>query len=61
VQFDLPSRSIPPIPVKMTEIGPNHWIGIVQFPFSGAWNMNARVSPAPNQTLLFSTVVTVQD
>ena len=61
VQFDLPSRSIPPIPVDMTEIGPNHWIGIVQFPFSGAWNMNTRVSPAANQTLLFATVVTVQD
>lgn len=61
VQFDLPSRGIPPVPVKMTEIGPNHWIGIVQFPFSGAWNMKTRVSPAPNQTLLFSTVVTVQD
>ena len=61
VQFDLPSRNIPAIPVSMTEIGPNHWIGIVQFPFSGAWNMNTRVSPAPNQTLLFSTVLTVQD
>jgi len=61
VQFDLPSRSIPAIPVDMTEIGPNHWIGIVQFPFSGAWNMNTRVSPAANQTLLFATVVTVQD
>ena len=60
VQFDLPARSIPPIPVNMTEIGPNHWIGIVQFPFSGEWNMNTRVSPAPNQTLLFTTVVTVQ-
>lgn len=61
VQFDLPARGIPPIPVSMTEIGPNHWIGIVQFPFSGAWNMNTRVSPAANQTLLFATVVTVQD
>jgi len=61
VQFDLPSRDIPPIPVTMTEIGPNHWIGIVQFPFAGEWNMNTRVSPAPNQTLLFTTVVTVQD
>ena len=61
VQFDLPSRNIPAIPVSMTEIGPNHWIGIVQFPFSGAWNMNTRVSPAPNQTLLFATVVTVQN
>jgi len=60
VQFDLPARSIPPIPVNMTEIGPNHWIGIVQFPFSGEWNMNTRVSPAPNQTLLFTTAVTVQ-
>ena len=61
VQLDLPSRNIPAIPVSMTEIGPNHWIGIVQLPFSGAWNMNTRVSPAPNQTLLFATVVTVQD
>lgn len=61
VQFDLPSRNIPAIPVSMTEIGPNHWIGIVQFPFSGEWNMNSRVSPAPNQTLLFATVVSVQD
>ena len=61
VQFDLPSRNIPAIPVSMTEIGPNHWIGIVQFPFSGAWNMNTRVSPAANQTLLFATAVTVQD
>jgi len=61
VQFDLPARSIPPIPVNMTEIGPNHWIGIVQFPFSGEWNLKTRVSPAPNQTLLFTTVVTVQD
>ena len=61
VQFDLPSRNIPAIPVTMTEIGPNHWIGIVQFPFSGEWNMNTRVSPAPNQTLLFATVVSVQD
>ena len=61
VQFDLPSRDIPAIPVSMTEIGPNHWIGIVQFPFSGEWNMNTRVSPAPNQTLLFATVVSVQD
>ncbi len=61
VQFDLPSRSIPPIPVSMVEIGPNHWTGVVQFPFAGAWNMNTRVSPAPNQTLLFASVVTVQD
>jgi copper transport protein len=60
VQFDLPSRNIPPIPVNMTEIGPNHWVGIVRFPYSGEWTMKARVSPAPNQTLLFTTGVTVQ-
>jgi copper transport protein len=60
VQFDLPSRNIPPIPVNMTEIGPNHWIGIVKFPYSGEWTMKARVSPAPNQTLLFTTGVTVR-
>lgn len=61
VQFDLPSRNIPAIPVSMTEIGPNHWIGIVQFPFSGEWNMSTRVSPAANKTLLFAAVVSVQN
>ena len=60
VQFDLPSRNIPPIPVKMIEIGPNHWTGVVQFPYSGTWSMKARVSPAANQTLLFDTPVVVR-
>jgi len=60
VQFDLPSRSIPPIPVNMVEIGPNHWTGVVQFPYAGTWNLKARVSPAANQTLLFDTPVTVR-
>lgn len=61
VRFSLPSRDIPPIPATLIAIAPNHWSGVVQFPFAGAWQMEARVEPAPNQTLLFKSEVVVSD
>jgi len=59
VRFELPSRSIPPIPVTMVAVGPNHWIGVIQLPYAGKWTMEARVEPKKNQTLLFTTEVLV--
>ena len=61
VRFSLPSRDIPPIPATLIAISPNHWSGVVQFPFAGAWQMEARVEPVPNQTLLFTSEVDVSD
>lgn len=61
VRFSLPSRDIPPIPATLIAISPNHWSGVVQFPFAGAWQMEARVEPVPNQTLLFKSEVVVSD
>ena len=61
VRFELPSRNIPPIPVTMIPIGPNHWSGVIQFPYAGKWDMEARVEPKKNQTLLFTTEVLVTD
>jgi len=57
--LSLPSRKIPNIPVDLIEIGPNHWSGVVEIPFSGEWTMQARVSPTKTETLLYSTKVKV--
>jgi hypothetical protein len=59
VSFSLPSREIPSIPVQMSSVGPNHWVGVVQFPFKGQWQMEVRVNPKKNETLLYKSVVDV--
>lgn len=59
VTFALPSRGIPAIPVVMSSVGPNHWVGVVQFPYEGNWQMEIRVSPTKNETLLYKSEVEV--
>jgi copper transport protein len=59
VTFALPSRDIPAIPVVMSSVGPNHWVGVVQFPYEGKWQMEIRVSPKKNETLLYKSEVDV--
>jgi uncharacterized membrane protein len=61
VTFALPSRDIPAIPVVMSSVGPNHWVGVVQFPYKGKWQMEIRVSPKKNETLLYKSEVDVVD
>ncbi len=59
VQMSLPSRKIPAIPVSMIEIGPNHWTGVLNIPYSGNWSFEARVTPTPNETLLYTATFEV--
>jgi copper transport protein len=61
VSLALPSRQIPPIPVKMYELGPNHWTGVVSIPYSGEWTFETRVQPTENSTLLYTAVFDVAD
>jgi copper transport protein len=61
VRLELPSRDIPAIPVDMIELGPNHWSGVAQIPYSGEWTLDVVVAPAKNATLSYSTVVKVVD
>lgn len=51
------AADVPPIPVTMIELGPNHWSGVVKIPFSGQWRLEVRASPKVNSTLLFATTV----
>jgi copper transport protein len=61
MSFTLPSRDIPAIPVDLIEVGPNHWSGVMQFPYSGEWSMETRVQPKPNSTLLYTASVPIND
>ena len=61
MSFTLPSRDIPAIPVDLIEIGPNHWSGVMQFPYAGEWSMETRVQPKPNSTLLYTASVRIND
>ena len=59
VRMELPSRGVPMIPVAMTEIGANHWTGVVQIPFPGEWNLEVLVTPEVNRQVRYATVVPV--
>ena len=61
VEISLPSRNIPAIPVKLYELGPNHWTGVVNIPYSGTWSFESRVKPTANQTLLYTATFDVAD
>jgi len=61
VSLALPSRQIPAIPVKMYELGPNHWTGVVSIPYSGNWAFETRVQPTENSTLLYTDSFDVAD
>lgn len=61
VRMELPSRGLPMIPVAMTEIGANHWTGVVQLPFPGEWNLEVLVTPEENRQVRYATVVPVKE
>lgn len=61
VEMSLPARDIPAIPVKLYELGPNHWTGVVNIPYSGTWLFESRVKPTANQTLLYTATFDVAD
>jgi copper transport protein len=61
VEMSLPSRDIPAIPVKLYELGPNHWTGVINIPYSGTWTFESRVKPTANQTLLYTATFDVAD
>jgi hypothetical protein len=60
VRMELSSRGVPMIPVRMTEIGANHWTGVVQLPFAGDWSMEVLVSPGENRQVRFVSRVPIR-
>jgi copper transport protein len=58
-RMSLPSKSIPTGPVELVRTSPNHYTAVVNFPFSGLWQIEYLVKPDPSRTVLFTTNVKI--
>lgn len=61
VRLALPARDVPAVPVAMTEIGTNHWTGVVRFAYAGDWTLEILAAPQANSQVRYATVIPVKD
>jgi copper transport protein len=59
VRLSLPAREVPPIEVDLLAVGPNHYVGTTQIPFSGEWKLDVVVLVDANNEVLFTTVMKI--
>ncbi len=59
-RFSLVSGSVPPIQAELNAVGPNHFVGYIQFVYPGEWKVDVIVSPDANSEVLYSTEVKIK-
>ena len=59
-RFSLASGSVPPIQAELNAVGPNHFVGYIQFVYPGEWKVDVIVSPDANSEVLYSTQVKIK-
>jgi hypothetical protein len=59
VRLSLPAREVPPIEVDLLAVGPNHYVGTTQIPFSGEWKLDVVDLVDANNEVLFTTVMKI--
>jgi copper transport protein len=57
----LPEGNIPPGPLALNEVGPNHYVANYRFAFEGTWKLEVLVVPQANTTLLYATEVIIEN
>lgn len=57
----MPSRDLPANPVDLVLVGPNHYVGIVQIPYAGEWEMSITATGSKGENLVWSGEFTVDD
>jgi copper transport protein len=55
----LAGSDLPPVPVDLAVVGPNHWTGVVQLPYAGDWTFEIVAEPEDDVQVLLSTSVPV--
>jgi copper transport protein len=58
-RLTLPARDLGPVPVALETAGPNHYLGALQFPYPGDWELELLVTTAPGRQVRFTTTVPV--
>jgi len=59
-RFSLASSSVPPIQAELNAVGPNHFVGKIQFVYPGQWKVDVIVSPDANSEVLYSTQLSIK-
>ena len=59
-RFSLLSRDLPAIQVALSSVGPNHYVGLLQIPYTGEWQLDVVVNATANAELLYRTKVTIR-
>jgi len=59
-RFSLASRNVPPIQAELNAVGPNHFVGYIQFVYPGEWKVDVIVSPDANSEVLYSTQLSIK-
>ncbi|NQW59696.1 copper resistance protein CopC/CopD, partial [bacterium] len=59
-RFSLASSNVPPIQVELNAVGPNHFVGKIQFVYPGQWKVDVIVSPDANSEVLYSTQLSIK-
>jgi copper transport protein len=58
-RMSLAGSDLPPVPVDLAVVGPNHWTGVVQLPYAGDWTLEIVAEPEEDVQVLLSTSVPV--
>jgi copper transport protein len=53
IRYSLPERSVPNLDATVSEASPNHWIGVLNFPYTGIWKVEVFAKPTSNDTVRF--------
>ena len=55
-QMSLPERNIPNVPIELTMVGPNHFVGIADITNPGEWHLDVIILPNSSATLAYQTL-----
>ena len=53
IRYSLPERSVPNLDATVSEASPNHWIGVLNLPYTGIWKVEVFAKPTSNDTVRF--------
>jgi len=59
-RLSLASSSVPPIQTELNAVGPNHYVGKIQFVYPGRWSLDVIVAPNANSEVLYSTQLSIK-
>jgi len=59
-RLSLASSNVTPIQVPLSTVGPNHYVGLMQLPFEGKWQLDIIVNITSNSEVLYRTTFQVR-